>query len=94
MILSAALCAPQILGGDAFADTKSDSQIQNIKVISRGELLASSSETLTSGVLCGMLTQLSDSPINLVNATHYADQVCQFSAHWSCGPACSSISVV
>jgi hypothetical protein len=65
----------QILGGAAFADSKSDSQIQNIKVISRGELLASSRDTLTSGVLCGMLTQLSDSPINLVNATHYADQV-------------------
>eukprot|EP00123_Amoebidium_parasiticum_P015558 comp23030_c0_seq1/m.36816 comp23030_c0_seq1/g.36816 ORF comp23030_c0_seq1/g.36816 comp23030_c0_seq1/m.36816 type:complete len:573 (-) comp23030_c0_seq1:584-2302(-) len=63
----------QILGGAAF-DGQAAESISNISVIARGNLIKGASSTLSSAVLCGLLSHLRDTPVNLVNATHFAEE--------------------
>ncbi|KNC81328.1 phosphoglycerate dehydrogenase [Sphaeroforma arctica JP610] len=64
------LIVSQVLGGDAFLAT--NSTIQSISLFAKGDLIKDMADVLKNALLTGLMSKLSDDPVNLINAHHYA----------------------
>eukprot|EP01134_Creolimax_fragrantissima_P003841 CFRG3841T1 len=67
------LIASQILGGDAFMGTTST--IQNIDLTARGEVIKGMHDVLMNAFLTGLISRLTDDPVNLINAHQYTEKL-------------------